>query len=222
MSIFASVLPEQEPIKRSPVMMVRCGRIPIDVVRFPAHSAVLVVDKRNVDGGAANLGVIGKKVFSRVGITLGVMMSPRLIKQERIDEVVVPAFDVMIRSNAVAIFVPGVSAAVTSISAPAAVLWVVLTPLTIFNVASEMQRIAQLDTKVVVCGAGLQFEVRNAWVCGQVKSGNLAACWVMLFFNSTAYARCNTRFTWRAAFGRDRHNGKLLERVGPRMEPASG
>ncbi len=220
--VFASVLPEQEPIKRALVVIMGCSRIPVDVVRFPAHGAVLIVDECDVDGRAADLGVCGKKVFGRVGVALGIVVGSRLIKQERVDEVIVPAFDIMVRSDAVTIFVPCVSVAVTPISAPVAVLRVVLTPLTIFYVASEVQRITQCNAKVAVLGARLQFEVRNVGVRGQVKSGHLATCSVVLLFHCTAYARGNARFTWGAAFRCDRYDGKLLEGIGSRMEPATG
>ena len=169
-------------------------------MRVPAHAAVLVVYERDVNVGAPNFGVFGIKVFGRVWVALRVVMSTRLIKQEGVDAVVVPAFRVMVRSDAVAVFVPGVSLAVASIPALGAVLCVVLAPLAILNVASEVQRVAQCDAEVFVSGAGLQFEVRNAWVGGEMESGHLAACRVVLFEHFLADAGSNTSFTWRAAF----------------------
>ncbi len=133
-----------------------------------------------------------------------------------------PALDVVICSHALAVFVFGVPVAVASISASVAVLRVMLAPLTIFNVASEVQRVAQFDAEVFVGGARLQPEVRNIRVGGQVKSRHLAACRVMLLFHCTAYARGNAGFAWRAAFWCDGHNGQLLERVASGMKPATG
>ncbi len=82
MSVFASVLPEQEPVERALVVMVRSRRIPVNVVRLPTNAAVLVVDERDVDGGAANPCIFREKVFGGIRIALGIVVRPRLIEQQ--------------------------------------------------------------------------------------------------------------------------------------------
>jgi hypothetical protein len=84
---------------------VRRGGVPVDVVRLAAHAAVLVVDERHVNARAPDFGILRIEVGSREGVALGIVMCARLIKQEGVDAVAVPAFGVVVRSNAVAIFV---------------------------------------------------------------------------------------------------------------------
>ena len=64
MGVLAPVLPEEQPVKGALVVAVRCGRVPVDVMRFTAHAAVLVVNERDVNVGAPNFGVFGIKVFN--------------------------------------------------------------------------------------------------------------------------------------------------------------
>lgn len=111
---------------------------------------------------------------------------------------------------------------VAPIAAPVAVLSVRLTPLAVLHIASEVERAAQLNTEVAIYGTGLQFEVGNVWVGGEMKGRNLAACWVILLSHSTADAGGHAGFTRRAVVGSEGYDGELLERVGSRMEPAAG
>ena len=105
MRVFASILPKQQPVERALVGGVRRGGVPVDVVRLAAHAAVLVVDERHVDARAPDFGILRIEVGSREGVALGIVMCARLIKQEGVDAVALPAFGVVVRSNAVAIFV---------------------------------------------------------------------------------------------------------------------
>ncbi len=74
-------------------------------MRLAAHAAVLVVDERHVDSRAPDFGILRIEVGSREGVALGIVMCARLIEQEGVDMVAVPVFGVVVRSNAVAIFV---------------------------------------------------------------------------------------------------------------------
>ncbi len=114
----------------------------------------------------------------------------------------------------------GFSISATCSSAAVAFLRERLAPLAVLDVASEVQRVVQLHAEVVIFGARLQIEVRDGRVGGEVKYGNLAACWVKLLLYSSADAGCNARLTGRAVLGADGNDKKLFERVGSRVEPA--
>ncbi len=103
--VFASILPKHQPVERALVVGVRRGGVPVNVVRLAAHAAVLVVDERHVDARAPDFGILRIEVGSREGVALGIVMCAWLIKQEGVDAVAVPAFGVVVRSNAVAVFV---------------------------------------------------------------------------------------------------------------------
>jgi hypothetical protein len=214
MRVLAPVLPEQQPVKGALVVAVRRGRVPVDVMRLTAHAAVLVGQQRNVYARAANLGILGEKVFGGVRIALGVVMRGRLIKQQRVDAVAVPAFDVVKRSHAVALFVPGVSIAVVAITALLASLCVVLPPLAVLYVSSKVKRVAQFDAEVAVLRAALQLEVWSAWVSDEVERGNLAACGVVLLSDYPADAGGYAGLARGAVLRGDGYDGQLLERVG--------
>jgi hypothetical protein len=191
-------------------------------MRFAAHAAVLVVKECNVYAGAANLGILGEKVFGWVGVALGIVMCAWLIKQQRVDTVVVPAFNVVKSSLAVALFVPRVSTAVAAITALLAYFCVVLPPLTVLSVSFQVKRVSQLDAEVAVFRAGLQLEVWSAWVSDEVERGNLAACGVVLLSNRPADARGYAGLAWGAVLRGDGYDRQLLERVGFRVVPAMG
>jgi hypothetical protein len=183
-------------------------------MRFTAHAAVLVGQQRNVYARAANLGIVGEKVFGGVGVALGVVMRARLIKQQRVDAVAVPAFDVVKRSHAVALFVSGVSTAVAAITALLAFLCVVLHPLAVLYVSFEMKCVAKLDAEVAVLCAALQLEVWSAWVSDEVERGNLAACGVVLLADCPADAGGYAGLARWTVLRGDGYDGQLLERVG--------
>ncbi len=119
-------------------------------------------------------------------------------------------------------FVLGVSIAVTAIAALLATLRVVLRPLAVLRVPLQVQRVAQLNAKIVVFRTRLQIEVWGALVCSEMKCWNLAACRVVLLFDCLSHAGCNTGFTRGAVLGGHRYDGHLGEGVGFRMEPAKG
>lgn len=220
MGVLAPVLPEEQPVKGALVVAVRCGRVPVDVMRFTAHAAVLVGQQRNVYARAANLGILGEKVLGGIGVALGIVMRARLIKQQRVNAVAVPAFDVVKRSLAVALFVLGVSAAVAAITALLALLCVVLPPLAVLNVSFEVKRVAQLDAEGAVLRAALQLEVWSACVSDEVERGNLAACGVVLLSDCPADAGGYAGLAWGAVLRGDGYDGQLLERVGFGVVPA--
>ncbi len=100
---------------------------------------------------------------------------------------------------------------------------VVLAPLAVLHVPLHVQRVAQLDAKIVVFCTRLQIEVWDDRVCSEMKYRNLAACRVVLLIDRLAHARCNPGFTRGAVLGGHRYDEQLGESVGFfRTEPAAG
>ena len=186
MRVLGAVCEEHEPVERA--LLVGGSGVPVDVMRGAAHAAVLVVDEGGVYGGAADLRVLGKEIGGGVGVALGVVMCGGLVEQEGVYAVAVPAFDVMVRPHAVAVLVLGFALAVAAITAAPAGLSVVFLPLAVLRVAPEVQRVAQLDAEGRVTGAGLQFEVGNSGVSGDVKDWHLATGGIVLLLNRAADA----------------------------------